>query len=129
MTNDQLILLVDDDDAVRESLKFALELEGVTVETCASGAELLRHPALDQVRCLIIDYKMPGMDGLEVIARLTKTLHKPQVIMITGYLEQGLRDRALRAGALHLLEKPLSDGALLDRINQVLAAQNRQIGK
>jgi len=115
-----IVLVVDDDFAVRDSLKFALEIEGLTVHACSGGAELLAHPELLQARCIVLDYKMPLMDGFSVLERLTAlNLHIP-VIVITAHATQGLRDRAAQAGIQHVLEKPLFNGSLLDSIHAVL---------
>ena len=120
-TADDLILVVDDDLAVRESLKFSLELEGLTVQACASGAELLDHPALTRASCLVLDYKMPGRDGLEVLDRLASRGLPLPVIIVTGYAVAPLRRRAAAKGVRFLLEKPLSDSTLLDTIRGVLS--------
>lgn len=123
MATGQLVLLVDDDEAVRTSLKFALELEGLVVRACASGLELLQHPDLPRAGCLILDYKMPDMDGLEVLDRLTARGPHPEVILITGCAIAPLRQRAAKAAVSYILEKPLSGSALLDSIHHVLAAR------
>jgi len=114
-----LILLVDDDLAVRESLKFALELEGLAVRAFSSGAELLRHPDLLRAGCLVLDYKMPEMDGFEVLSRLAAR-HVPLPV-ITPDATGPVRRRATAAGVRHVLEKPLSDSTLRDSIADVLS--------
>jgi len=115
-----IVLVVDDDLAVRESLKFALELEGLTVSVCASGEELLSHPDLCQAGCLVLDYKMPRMDGFEVLGHLAARRMRVPVILITPNAGGNLRHRAKIAGVRHVLEKPLSDSALRDSISDVL---------
>lgn len=116
----QVVLVVDDDLAVRESLKFALELEGLEVHACACGADLLAHPQLLNAACLVIDYQMPGMDGFEVLNALkTCNCHVP-VILITGNATVALRRRAALAGIRHVVEKPLLDSALIESIADVL---------
>ncbi len=116
-----LVLIVDDDLAVRESLKFSLELDGLTVHTCGSGTELLEHPDLLRAQCLVVDYKMPVMNGFEVLERLIARNMQPQVILITSHATETLRRRAAAAGIRHVLEKPLLDSALLDRIKDILS--------
>jgi two-component system, LuxR family, response regulator FixJ len=115
-----IILVVDDDLAVRESLKFALELEGLAVRACGSGEELLEHPDLPRARCLILDYKMPVMNGFEVLDRLAARKIRLPVILITSGVTGAIRQRAAAAGVRHVLEKPLSDSALLENIQGVL---------
>ena len=114
-----MVLVVDDDPAVRDALKFSLELEGFRVHACRSGEDLLLHPALGQSGCIVLDYKMPGMDGLEVLAKLASRAVPAPVILITGPVTETLKARAMRAGARMVLEKPLLDGILTDRIREI----------
>jgi two-component system response regulator FixJ len=117
-----LILVVDDDLAVRESLKFALELEGLEVHACGGGADLFAHPRLTEAACLVVDYQMPIMDGFEVIVELrTRRCFSP-VVLITGHTSSALRRRAAAAGVRHVVEKPLLDSALIESIRDVLSA-------
>ncbi len=114
------ILIVDDDPAVRDALKFSLELEGFEVHTCRDGAELLAHECLLKSDCIVLDYKMPGIDGLNVLRQLAERQVTVPVIMITGPVTESLRNRAIRAGASLVLEKPLLDGALTDKIRELV---------
>ncbi len=116
-----IILVVDDDLAVRESLKFALELEGLVVHVCGSGMELLRHPDLSRARCLVLDYRMPVIDGFEVMEHLSALQVALPVILITSAATDALRERALKVGVRHVVEKPLSDSALLENIHEILS--------
>lgn len=118
-TDKPIILIVDDDPAVRDSLKFSLELEGLTVHTCDSGAALLDHPQLGRAGCVVLDYKMPQMDGFEVLERMSERQIKVPIILITGPVTIRIRERAARAGVAHILEKPLLDTALVDRIREI----------
>ena len=115
-----LVLIVDDDQAVRDALKFALELDGLSVETCGGGEDLLRHPRLAQARCLVLDYVMPGMNGLAVMTELKRRDLAVPVIMITAPLSREIVRRAIAAGVAGILEKPLLEDALLERIRRVL---------
>jgi two-component system, LuxR family, response regulator FixJ len=116
-----IILVLDDDQAVRESLKFFIELEGYAVRACAAGGELLKHPDLTQAHCLILDYKMPQMDGFEVLDRLARQHVEVPVILMTSDASEAVRRQAQRRGVREIIEKPLSDGALLDNIQSLLA--------
>lgn len=116
-----VIIIVDDDPAVRDALQFSLTLEGFTVYTCRSGEELFHHPALRSSDCIVLDYKMPGLSGLDVLHRLAAVHVTAPVIFITGPLSKGLRQQALEAGACMVLEKPLLDRALTDRIRELTA--------
>lgn len=117
----KIVFVVDDDQAVRDSLKFALELDGLTVLACASGDELLRHPELKNARCLLIDYKMPLMDGFEVLHHLAAQGVRVPVILITSFVNSAISRRAKMAGVRRILEKPLLDSTLLDSIQDILA--------
>jgi two-component system response regulator FixJ len=115
-----LVLVVDDDLAVRESLKFVLEQEGLKVDACAGGADLLVHPHLMRADCLVLDYQMPGMGGFEVLRELKTRDCRVPVILITGNATAGLRRRAALAGVRHVVEKPLLDSALIESISDIL---------
>jgi two-component system, LuxR family, response regulator FixJ len=124
MTQSQnIVLVVDGDLAVRESLKFALQIEGLAVFVFANGAELLAHPVLRMARCIILDHKMPLMDGFAVLARLAAEKVTVPVILMTAHATESLCRRAATAGVRHVLEKPLLDGALVDRIHDILAGR------
>jgi two-component system response regulator FixJ len=118
--------VVDCDLAVRESLKFALELEGLVVRLCGSGAELLRHPDLRQAGCLVMVCKMPLMDGFEVLDILAIRGAKLPVVLLTSYATDAFRRRAAASGVKFILEKPLLNGSLVDRIREVLGC-SRQV--
>lgn len=119
--NKPVVLVVDDDPAVRDSLKFSLELEGLTVHACSSGLSLLEHPHLRQAQCIVLDCKMPQMDGFEVLDRLEKSGVPVPVILITGPVTAAVRAKAAHPNVRGLLEKPLLDSALLDCIRDVIA--------
>lgn len=112
------IVVVDDDHAVRESLKFSLELEGFQVKTRASGLELLHDTDVGEVDCLVLDYKMPELDGFAVIAALADRKISIPTILITAPVTAVLLDRAKRVGIFQVLEKPLTGGVLTDSILQ-----------
>jgi FixJ family two-component response regulator len=118
-TERPIILVVDDDPAVRDSLKFSLELEGLAVRTFDSGMALLADTRLTQADCLVLDYKMPEMDAFDVLEELGKRRIQLPVVLIAGPVTANIRERALRAGIAHILEKPLLDTALIDRIRDI----------
>jgi two-component system response regulator FixJ len=117
-----VVCVVDDDAAVRSALKFALELEGLKVRIYDGPQALLADRELPCRGCLVIDYRMPDMDGLELIDVLRAHDLRYPVIMITGRANKELRRRAEKSGVYRLLEKPLSDSVLLDSIRSALAA-------
>ena len=115
-----LVFVVDDDQAVRDSLRFALELEGLEVQPCAGGRELLAHHRLGQAACLVIDYQMPIMDGFELVVELRRRSCQAPMILITGQITRWLRQRAQALGLRHVVEKPLLDGLFLATLESVV---------
>jgi two-component system response regulator FixJ len=110
-----VILLVDDDSAVRNSLKFTLEVEGFEVRAYSSADELLNEDSLPPESCLVTDYHMPAMNGLELVARLRDRYAPIPAILITSLPDEKLRGRAAAAG-IWIVEKPLLGNCLLESI-------------
>ena len=115
-----IVLVVDSDLAVREALKFALEIEGFVVHLCGGGLELATHPELGRADCLVLEDQMPLVNGLSVLDRLVEHNFQPPIILMTSHLTEGLRRRAVVAGVRHVLEKPFLNGALVDSIHELL---------
>jgi len=110
------IFIVDDDDAVRDSLKLLLESYGLTVEDFSSTAEFVRHYRPGGRQCLVLDQHLPGSTGLDFLAsRDGALLHLP-VILVTGRGDAALRARAVALGVSSYLEKPVNDDVLLRAI-------------
>ncbi|WP_457091613.1 response regulator transcription factor [Microvirga sp. P5_D2] len=116
------VIVVDDDAAVRQSLKFALELEGLNVRLYEGADELLAEPELPDNGCLVVDYYMPRMNGVELIDRLRRRLVKLPAILITARATDDMRRRAARSGFRQVIEKPLEDGTLVDSIRGALTS-------
>jgi two-component system, LuxR family, response regulator FixJ len=115
-----IVYVVDDDPAMRSSLRWLIESVGLVVHTCASAQEFLQMYHVGDPGCLVLDIRMPGMSGLDLQAELTeRQIHIP-VLIITGYAEVPLAVRAMKAGAFDFIEKPFSDQTLLDRIRAAL---------
>jgi FixJ family two-component response regulator len=114
------IIVVDDDEAVRSSLKLLLKSVGLPVETYASAQEFLDRFDSDRPGCLVLDIRMPRMSGLELQERLN-TLHAMiPVVFITGHGDVPMAVEAMQHGAVDFIQKPFRDQDLLDRINQAL---------
>lgn len=118
------VLVVDDDAAVRASLKFALEVEGFKVKLYDRAATLLADTNLPERACLVIDYRMPEIDGVELIERLRSLNVKLPTILISGRVTKELRMLAQRLGLTAVLEKPLSDTVLVESIRTALAPKS-----
>ncbi len=112
--------VIDDDDAVRRSLALLLSSHGVLAEMHASAEALLER--LDTLRpgCLIVDIRMPGMDGLALQAELTRRQCALPVVIVTGHADVGLAVRAMKAGAVDFIEKPYSEEDVLRAVNHAL---------
>ena len=114
------VLVVDDDPAVLNSLTFSLEVEGFAVRAYASGRELLDDPGLPGHGCLVIDQRLPGISGLELVASLRARKISLPAILITTNPSAVLRQRAADAG-VPVVEKPLLGDALSRGIREALA--------
>jgi len=113
-----VVIVLDDDLAVRNSLKFSLEIEGFTVRSYASGAELLGAGDLTDCRCLVVDQHMPGMSGLDLIDMLRSRHFSAPAILIPGDPSPSVRARAGKA-SVPIVEKPLLGNALLQKIRDM----------
>ena len=114
-----VVAVIDDDDAVCNSLKFALELEGFRVRTFIAGAEALCAHDIDACQCFVIDQKMPGMSGLELIAKLRERNIASPAILIISQPSAALSARAASA-RVPIVEKPLLGNTLLECIREAL---------
>ncbi len=115
------VLLVDDDAALRAALQFALELEDLSVETFASAEDLLERADVAGVGCLVLDQKLPGMTGLDLLAELRRGEAGLPAILITTHPAAELRRKA-RAADVEIVEKPLLCDALLRSVRTLVAA-------
>lgn len=126
MTDEKrLIHLVDDDEAIRKSAGFVLKTSGFAVHTYASGDELLKEASSLEPGCILLDIRMPGMDGLQVQEALkSKGVALPVVIM-TGHGDVTLAVQAMKAGAIDFIEKPFEKMVLLRAIEQAFDRLDR----
>jgi len=111
------IFIVDDDASVCRALGFLLDTYGFTVDTFTSAEEFLRAVPNSAPGCLLLDIHMSGLDGWETLRRLLVSESSRPVIIISADKSEGLNERALKAGAVGFLQKPLDDLALVDLIN------------
>lgn len=118
----ETVIVVDDDAAVRAALKFALEIEGFNVQLYDGPQAVLAAAALPERGCLVVDYRMPTIDGIELVAELRRRNVALPAILISARVTEGLRDLARGSGLTRVLEKPLSDAALVENIRGALAS-------
>jgi len=119
--SEQIIYLVDDDEALRDSLVWLLESQGFKVEAFASAEAFLRVWRPEFNGCLLLDVRMPGMSGLELHERLRAHYCTLPVIFITGHGDVPMAVAALKKGAVDFIEKPFNDAELLRIVSQCLA--------
>lgn len=122
---DKLIYVVDDDDAVRDSLSLLLESAGHAVETFEAATDALASCRSRIPACIITDVRMPEMDGLEFQGKLAESRIEVPVIVITGHADVPLAVRAMKAGAVDFIEKPFLDEAILASIETATKRQPR----
>jgi len=115
-----LVIIVDDDPAVRSSLAFSLELEGFQVDACESGEALLLRNLPDAHACLVIDERLPGISGLQALAQLRGRKVNLPALLITSNPKPATRAAAAAAG-VPIVEKPLLCDALSGSIRAALA--------
>ena len=119
------IHVVDDDEAIRQSVGFMLRKAGHAVKTYASGTGFLKTTTRETQGCVLLDVRMPEIDGLEVQARLAQQGIMLPVIILTGHGDVTLAVRAVKAGAIEFLEKPFERTALLLAIDEALNQAGR----
>ncbi len=114
------VFVVDDDDAVRESLVFLMKSVGLKAESFSSAQDFLHHYNAARSGCLVLDIRMPGMSGLELQEKLSQMDCILPIIFITGHGDVPMAVKAIKAGAADFVQKPFRDQDLLDRIREVL---------
>jgi two-component system response regulator FixJ len=116
MTDSRLVHVVDDEDAVRRSLDFALRTAGFDVEKWPDGEAFLKGADRAAHACVLLDVRMPGMDGLQVQAEMAERGLNLPVIVLTGHGDIATAVRAMQAGAVEFLEKPFERERLLQAL-------------
>jgi RNA polymerase sigma factor (sigma-70 family) len=126
MSRDLTVFIVDDDEAMRSSLKWLIESVGMRVETFASAQAFLDAYYPGRAGCLLLDVRMPGMSGLELQAHLVRHELRLPVIIITGHGDVSMAVKAMKAGAVDFIEKPFDDEELLQSIRNALGHEEKQ---
>ena len=119
------VYIVDDDQNILLALRFLLEAEDLHVQTFASAEAFLNHYDPTRPGCLLLDLRMPGMNGLELQEILAARGVQLPIIIITGQGDKLMKLQALDAGAIDVFQKPFDDEALLKRIHQAIAGETK----
>ena len=121
MQTEAVVHVIDDDEAVRQSLSFLLKTAGHAVETYDSATAFLRHLPHIKPGCVITDVRMPDVSGIDLLHRLKEMQVRIPVIVITGHGDVPLAVEAMKSGAMEFLEKPFDDDALLVAVSAALS--------
>lgn len=128
---DPVVFLVDDDRSVRETIPSLLASVGLRVVTFATAEEFLQRPPPEGPACLVLDVRLPGLSGLDLLRALQRAGRALPTIFITGYGDVPMSVEAMKAGAVEFLLKPFREQVLLDAIHQALGqaavARRRQL--
>jgi FixJ family two-component response regulator len=115
-----IVFVVDDDVSVRESLEALIRSEGWEAQTCASAAQFLAHPRVSSPSCLILDFSLADLNGLDLQKRIVADRTDMPIIFITGHGDVPMSVRAMKAGAVEFLTKPFDDDVLLGAVRNAL---------
>lgn len=128
MTEGVTVFFVEDEPAVRDSLVYLLESVDLHVEAFGSAEEFLEAFDPSRPGCLLLDVRLPGIDGLELQRRLNERRHRIPVIIVSAHGDIAMAVTAMREGAFDFVEKPFDDSDLIERIRRAIAtdAENRQ---
>src|SRR5882757_5399038 len=124
-----IVFVVDDDISVRESLELLIRSEGWQPQTFASAQEFLARPRAAAPSCLVLDVRMPGLNGLELQERVAADRTDMPIIFITGHGDVPMTVQAMKAGAVEFLIKPFGDEVLLRAIRSALDHSRAALGR
>jgi FixJ family two-component response regulator len=120
MADDPIVYIVDDESSVREALDSLIRSVGFRVQTFASATEFLESGLQNAPACLLLDVRLPGLSGLDLQNELVQSDVRIPIIFISGHGDIPMSVRAMKAGAVEFLTKPLRDQDLLDAIRQAI---------
>jgi RNA polymerase sigma factor (sigma-70 family) len=126
MTNQAIVHVVDDDAALRDSLRWLIESVGLRAHVYGTAEEFLSDYDGSGPGCLVLDVRMPGLSGLELQEKLRRQDIQIPIIIVTGHADVPIAIRALKAGAMDFIEKPFSDQILLDRVRDAIERDREQ---
>ena len=125
MQDKRLIHLVDDEEAIRKSAGVMLRTVGFEVRTYASGVEFLKLARTAETGCVLLDVRMPELDGLQVQSEMAQRGINMPVVVLTGHGDVTLAVQAMKAGAVDFIEKPFEKASLLEAIDRGFARIDR----
>src|SRR5918993_5973352 len=129
MPSEAVVHVVDDDQAVRQSLSFLLASDGLPVRLHESASAFLDNVQVSSVGCVITDVRMPGIDGIEFIRRLKARGFTPPVIVMTGHADVPLAVEAMKEGAIDFIEKPFREDRFLEVVRFALVCDEKSVRK
>ena len=124
MADESLIAIVDDDESVRDAATNLFRSMGFPAVAFASAEDFLGSDAVATASCLVLDVQMPGMGGLKLQSHLAALGRNIPIVFVTGYPDDGVRDKAMKSGAVCFLTKPFKEGDLLDGLKSALHPNN-----
>lgn len=116
-----VVHIVDDDDAVRDSLALLMSSVGIQAQQYASGTDFLDSSPPDTPGCVIMDVRMPGLSGLQLFKKMNRRRMSWPVLFITGHGDVPMAVEAMRDGAFDFIQKPFRENELLERVQQAIA--------
>ncbi|MBY5347248.1 response regulator transcription factor [Rhizobium leguminosarum] len=116
------VIVIDDDESVREALRGLFQSVGLVAETHGSVAEFLAADDPDRAGCIVLDIRLPGQSGLEFQEALAKSRNPRSVVLISAHVDVAMAVRAMKAGAIDVLTKPVREQDLLEAVNRALAS-------
>ena len=126
MTSDATVFIVDDDQEVLRSMRWLLESDGLAVETYASGPEFLKTCAPNRPGCILLELRLPEMNGLELQERIASRGPHPPIVVVSGHADVVKCAQAMKAGAVDFLLKPVDDAKLFAVVHLALEKDRRQ---
>ncbi|MBY5332735.1 response regulator transcription factor [Rhizobium leguminosarum] len=118
------VIVIDDDESVREALRGLFQSVGLVAETHGSVAEFLAADDPDRAGCIVLDIRLPGQSGLEFQEALAKSRNPRSVVLISAHVDVAMAVRAMKAGAIDVLTKPVREQDLLEAVNRALASDS-----
>ena len=120
ITAGPLVSIVDDDASMREAMSFVLQADGLRTIAFDSAAAFLESAVLHTLACIVLDLRMPGVTGLELVHRLAGEPSVPPVVLVSAHLDETIEKNARDAGVVACIRKPFTDEALLQAVHVAL---------